>query len=69
MTCAETDEAAEEIPLLGGDVTEGVVRIGATVRRPVGPNGAAIHALAHLEQVGFEGAPRSSVSTERAAKC
>lgn len=59
MTYAETDDETEEIPLLGGDVTEGVVRIGATVRRPVGPNGAAIHAvLTHLERVGFEGAPR-----------
>jgi hypothetical protein len=27
-----------EIPLAGGDVTEGVVRVGDTVRRPVGPH-------------------------------
>lgn len=59
MRYAEPEEAAEEIPLLGGDVTEGVVRVGATVRRPVGPNGAAIHAvLDHLERAGFDGAPR-----------
>lgn len=59
MEFDEPDEGAEEIPLLGGDVTEGVVKIGSTVRRPVGPNGAAIHAvLAHLERVGFGGAPR-----------
>jgi hypothetical protein len=48
-----------EIPLAGGDVTEGVVRIGDTVRRPVGPHSPLVHALlAHLESAGFEGAPR-----------
>jgi hypothetical protein len=48
-----------EIPLLGGDVTEGVVRVGATVRRPMGRNAVFIHALLrHLDQFGFEGAPR-----------
>jgi hypothetical protein len=48
-----------EIPLAGGDVTEGVVRVGDTVRRPVGPHSPLVHALlAHLESVGFEGAPR-----------
>ncbi len=48
-----------EVPLLGGDVTEGVVRIGSTVRRPPGPNSAAVHAvLEHLVDVGFAGAPR-----------
>jgi hypothetical protein len=48
-----------EIPLAGGDVTEGVVRVGDTVRRPVGPHSPLVHALlAHLELVGFEGAPR-----------
>jgi hypothetical protein len=53
----EADEA--EIPLAGGDVTEGVVRVGDTVRRPVGPHSPLVHALlAHLESVGFEGAPR-----------
>ena len=29
-------EDGEEIPLLGGDVTEGLVRVGDTVRRPPG---------------------------------
>jgi hypothetical protein len=49
----------EEIPLAGGDVTEGVVRVGDTVRRPVGPHSPLVHALLrHLESVGFEGAPR-----------
>ena len=54
------DEAEQpEIPLAGGDVTEGVVRIGDTVRRPVGPHSPLVHALlAHLESVGFAGAPR-----------
>ena len=48
-----------EIPLAGGDVTEGVVRVGDTVRRPVGPHSPLVHALlTHLELVGFEGAPR-----------
>jgi hypothetical protein len=47
------------VPLPGGDVTEGVVRVGATVRRPVGPHSPLVHAvLRHLETVGFAGAPR-----------
>lgn len=49
----------EEIPLAGGDVTEGVVRVGGTVRRPVGEHSALVHeVLAHLQRVGFDGAPR-----------
>jgi hypothetical protein len=53
----EADQA--ELPLAGGDVTEGVVRVGDTVRRPVGPHSPLVHALlTHLESVGFEGAPR-----------
>jgi hypothetical protein len=48
-----------EIPLAGGDVTEGVVRVGDTVRRPVGPHSPLVHALLmHLESAGFGGAPR-----------
>jgi hypothetical protein len=48
-----------EIPLAGGDVTEGVVRVGHTVRRPRGPWSDSVAAyLLHLEQVGFDGAPR-----------
>ena len=44
-----------EIPLLGGDMTEGVVRIGRTVRAHT----AAVHALLrHLDAAGFDGAPR-----------
>ena len=53
----KADEA--EMPLAGGDVTEGVVRVGNTVRRPVRPHSPLVHALlAHLESAGFEGAPR-----------
>jgi hypothetical protein len=48
-----------EIPLAGGDVTDGIVRVGETVRRPVGPHSPLVHALlAHLESADFEGAPR-----------
>jgi hypothetical protein len=55
----EPQPGLPEIPLLGGDVSEGVVRVGDTVRRPLGPNAAVIHAvLQHLQQVGFDGAPR-----------
>lgn len=47
-----------EVQLTGGNVTP-VVRVGNTVRRAVGPWTPAVHALLqHLEQVGFEGAPR-----------
>jgi Phosphotransferase enzyme family len=49
--------AAAEEPLSGGDVS-GVVRVGETVRRPIGPWSPAVHSLLrHFEQVGFE-APR-----------
>ncbi|TDC00195.1 aminoglycoside phosphotransferase family protein [Micromonospora fluostatini] len=49
----------EEIPLTGGNVTAGVVRVGDTVRRRVGPWTPAVHALLeHLWSVGFRGAPR-----------
>lgn len=48
-----------EIPLQGGDVTDGVVRVGDTVRRPVSSVTPAVHALLrHLEDAGFAGAPR-----------
>ncbi|XRQ12429.1 phosphotransferase [Actinomadura welshii] len=48
-----------EVPLSGGDVCEGVVRVGDTVRRPLGPHSPAVHGmLRYLEAVGFGGAPR-----------
>lgn len=54
-----SDEGAEEVPLVGGWVTEGVVRVGDTVRRPPNSNSQFVAALLlHLERVGFVGAPR-----------
>jgi aminoglycoside phosphotransferase (APT) family kinase protein len=48
-----------EIPLSGGSVAAGVVRVGATVRRPWERWTPAVHALLrHLEQRGFEAAPK-----------
>src|SRR5215467_5211153 len=48
-----------EVPLLGGMSTPGVVRVGDTVRRPLGRNAEYVHdLLLHLERCGFEGAPR-----------
>lgn len=48
--------AEEALP--GGNTTV-VVRVGDTVRRPVGAWTPAVHdLLAHLERVGFEGAPK-----------
>jgi Ser/Thr protein kinase RdoA (MazF antagonist) len=50
---------ADEVELPRGDVTEGVVRVGSTVRRPVQPQSAAVaDYLQHLEGAGFAGAPR-----------
>ena len=51
--------ADEEIPLEGGNLTAGIVRVGDTVRRPRRPGselGQAV--LRHLEAVGFPHAPR-----------
>src|SRR5687768_1958609 len=50
----------EEHPLVGGmDPAAGVVRLGDTVRRPAGPSSPAVRSLLqHLEDVGFDGAPR-----------
>ncbi|MEU6432162.1 phosphotransferase [Microbispora sp. NPDC046973] len=49
----------EERRLPGGN-TNGAVRVGDTVRRVPGPWTPAVHALLrHLEDVGFEGAPRA----------
>ena len=48
----------DEEPLSGGNTTV-VVRVGDTVRRPVGPWTPAVHdLLKHLADVGFGGAPR-----------
>lgn len=49
----------EEVPLLGGMSTPGVVRVGDTVRRPMGASADYVHdLLLHLERRGFDGAPR-----------
>ena len=48
-----------EIELPKGDVTEGLVRIGDTVRRPPTPASEYVAAyLRHLQVMGFDGAPR-----------
>jgi hypothetical protein len=48
-----------ETELPAGDVTVGVVRIGDTVRRPRQDSSERVAAyLRHLEDVGFDGAPR-----------
>ncbi|MCA1719335.1 MAG: aminoglycoside phosphotransferase family protein, partial [Actinobacteria bacterium] len=31
-------DTPEEVPLTGGRITQGVVRVGNTVRRPTGPH-------------------------------
>lgn len=51
---------SEEQPLVGGmDPAAGVVRVADTVRRPAGPSSAAVRSLLlHLEDAGFDGAPR-----------
>jgi predicted MFS family arabinose efflux permease len=49
----------KEIPLLGGDITEGLVRVENTIRRPHQPQSSAVACyLAHLANVGFTGVPR-----------
>jgi hypothetical protein len=58
LTAPADGDDLEEIPLIGGDLTEGVVRVGRTVRRPVRWHTPAVHALLrHLEAAGFDGAP------------
>ncbi|HVX43752.1 MAG TPA: phosphotransferase [Mycobacteriales bacterium] len=49
----------EEIPLAGGNVSDAVVRVGETVRKPVGPQTPAVEALLeHLIAAGIENVPR-----------
>ncbi len=48
-----------EVPLLGGDLTEGLMRVGETVRRPRIAESDLVEALLlHLQRCGFDGAPR-----------
>jgi tRNA A-37 threonylcarbamoyl transferase component Bud32 len=49
---------SDEIPLGGGAMTEGVVRVGDTVRRPSEMPRLARDVLHHLERAGFDAAPR-----------
>lgn len=49
----------EEIPLAGGNVNLGVVRVGNTVRRSTTAISPTVHQLLlHLEARGFEGCPQ-----------
>jgi hypothetical protein len=53
-------EDPSEERLLGGNTSAGVVRIGSTVRRTTMPWSNSVDALLrHLEEAGFEGAPRA----------
>lgn len=53
-------EASPEERLTGGNVSDAVVRVGETVRKPATAATPAIEALLrHLEAVGFDGAPRT----------
>ena len=48
-----------ETPLEGGNVNAGVVKVGNTVRRAMGPHSKTIHRLLrHLEQQNFAYSPR-----------
>ena len=54
MGCAAFGDGVE-VALPKGDVTDGVVRVGDTVRRPRQPQSAFVAAyLGHLERVGFD---------------
>ncbi|WP_332602076.1 phosphotransferase [Arthrobacter sp. S2(2024)] len=55
----EPGQQEPAVPLLGGDVTEGLVRVGDTVRRPVSDASARVRRLLDfLQSAGFQGAPR-----------
>ena len=57
---------ATEVPLTGGNVSESVVRVGATVRKAAAESTAAVEALLeHLASVGFDGAPKPLGRDER----
>jgi hypothetical protein len=54
-----SDSSDGEIALPAGDVTEGVVRVGDTVRRPHQDTSDGVAGyLQHLESVGFDRVPR-----------
>lgn len=57
---------ASEIPLSGGRVTQGVVKLGDTVRRPAQTNSLFVRSLLkRLHASGFEAAPRHLGTDER----
>lgn len=61
MNCLPSDSRAaqREVPLAGGTTNAGrVFRVGDTVRRPAQATTGTHALLAHLESVGFDGAPR-----------
>lgn len=61
-----TSSNQSEVPLRGGWVTCGVVRVDDTVRRPPTPNSEFVQLLLqHLAARGFEGAPASLGMDER----
>lgn len=48
-----------KIPLSGGRITAGVVRVGDSVRRPISSDRSLAHGLLrYLEHIGFEATPR-----------
>ncbi|MDQ4124237.1 MAG: phosphotransferase [Actinomycetota bacterium] len=50
----------DEELLTGGNTHDAIVRAGDTVRRPTGPWTPGVHALLrHLDESGFDGAPRA----------
>jgi len=56
----------QETPLTGGNVSESVVRVGDTVRKPGSESAGAVEALLrHLADAGFESAPRALGRDER----
>jgi Ser/Thr protein kinase RdoA (MazF antagonist) len=58
--------AGDEVPLGGGALTSGVVRVGDTVRRPAGASTESVRdVLLHLERAGFDAAPRWLGTDER----
>ena len=66
MSTRRDDVNEPEVPLAGGRLTAGVVRVGDTVRRPGGAHSAFVdRLLRHLDAVGFESAPRALGVDER----
>jgi len=59
-----------EQPLTGGAQTNGLVRIGMTVRWTIYPRADLVDALLrHLEAVGFQGASGLWATTIRGGRC